>query len=149
LFKFFSFYRAYTNKKSTVQDINIDKKSEIYALLKENWENYEADLYPKDDRMDTLRKKNVWSMSTENIKFFINEAVRRLARDGVYFEVGVFHGCSLLSAALFNYSTRCIGIDNFSQFDPEGKNEFIIIFNTPSACGGVKSGDICRDYGIR
>jgi len=26
---------------------------------------------------------------------------------------------------------------------------FIIIFNTPSACGGVKSGDICRDYGIR
>jgi hypothetical protein len=26
---------------------------------------------------------------------------------------------------------------------------FIMIFNTPSACGGVKSGDIYRDYGIR
>ena len=30
-----------------------------------------------------------------------------------------------MSAALFNCSTRCIGIDNFSQFDTEGKNELI------------------------
>jgi len=137
LFRFFSFYRAYINKESTIQDIKIDKKSEVYALLKENWKNYEVDRYPKDARMDTLRKKDVIGMSTENIRFFINEAVRRFAKGGVYLEVGTFHGCSLLSAALFNYSTRCIGIDNFRAFNEEGKNEFLLKenlekFNNPT-----------------
>ncbi|MDP2862224.1 MAG: response regulator [Desulfobacterales bacterium] len=31
----------------------------------------------------------------------------------------------------------------------KGCNGFIMIFNTPTACGGVKSGAIYRNYGIR
>jgi cephalosporin hydroxylase len=38
-------------------------------------------------------------------------------------EVGTYRGCSLLSAALFNSDIECVGIDDFSQFDPKQENE--------------------------
>ena len=100
--------------------VSIDKNSKIYPLLKENWKNYKKDLYPKDRKMKIL--KNIYGLSTENIRFLINEVTRRFAKNGVYLEIGTFLGCSLLSAALFNYSTRCIGVDNFSEFNPKSEN---------------------------
>lgn len=45
---------------------------------------------------------------------------------GCYLEVGVFKGLSLLSVASVLCEERAYGIDNFSQFDPGGKNERII-----------------------
>lgn len=95
----------------------------INEILKENWNNYKTELHPKDRRMDILREREVRGMSTENVRFLFNEIVKQFAQNGVYLEVGMFQGCSLLSSALFNPSTRCIGIDNFSQFDKEGKNQ--------------------------
>lgn len=76
--------------------------------------------------MAALEGEHVAGMSTENIRLLVNELVRRYAPNGTYVEVGTFQGCSLLSAALFNPSTSCIGVDNFSQFDQDGKNEQIL-----------------------
>lgn len=103
--------------------VRVDRRSGIAAILNECWADYRVDGHPKDRRMAVLAEKSVSGMSTENIRFLINEIVRRYAQNGVYLEVGTYQGGSLLSAALGNPSTRCIGIDNFSQFDPEGKNE--------------------------
>jgi hypothetical protein len=73
--------------------------------------------------MQCLKDKGVEGMNTENIRFLINEVVKRVAQGGLYMEVGAYQGCSLLSAAIFNSDTECVGIDNFSQFDPEQVNE--------------------------
>jgi hypothetical protein len=51
-------------------------------------------------------------MSVENTRFLINEIVRRVG--GIYLEVGVFVGHSLMSAALHNPEVECIGIENFA-----------------------------------
>ena len=90
----------------------------IETILKENWIDYRTDLAPIDRRMRIL--DDVRGMSTENIRFLFNEIVKRIG--GTYLEVGIWRGCSLLSAALWN-SARCIGIDNFSEFNygPDGK----------------------------
>ena len=89
----------------------------IEDILKDNWVDYKVDLFPKERRMKVIKERRVDGMSSENIRFLINELVRLFAPKGVYFEVGIYRGCSLLSAALFNPKTRCIGIDDFSQFD--------------------------------
>jgi predicted O-methyltransferase YrrM len=87
-------------------------------------------LYPLDRRMSILKDKyNIDGMSTENIRLVINELVKIFAKNGLYVEVGTYQGCSLLSAALFNPSTICYGIDNFSQFDHDNINKDILIKN--------------------
>ncbi|MCX5704222.1 MAG: hypothetical protein NT066_07020 [Candidatus Omnitrophica bacterium] len=105
--------------------MRIYKRSKIKRILDENWDDYGFDLHPKDRRMEVIEKK-VSGANTENIRFLINEIVKRFAKSGVYLEIGTFRGSSILSAALFNTSTRCIGIDDFSQFNPDGKNEIIL-----------------------
>jgi len=104
-------------KSQMIENFDIEK------ILSNNWPNYRSDLFPKDRRMSVIRLKEVAGMCTENTAFLIDEIVRVIAYKGVYLEVGTFNGYSLFSAALFNPKTRCIGIDNFSQFDSEHKNE--------------------------
>ena len=104
----------------------VDKNSEISKILKNEWRNYKIDLYPNDRKMRVFDEINLVGMSTENIRFFINTIVGKFAKNSAYLEVGIFQGCSLLSAALFNSSTRCIGIDNFSNFDPNHENQHIL-----------------------
>ncbi len=103
--------------------------SQVQNILRECWNDYRNDPYPHDRRMKVLEEKEVKSFSTENIRFFINEIVRRFAQDGVYFEVGIYRGGSLLSAGLFNPSTRCIGIDDFSGHNPIMVNEKVLNMN--------------------
>lgn len=43
-----------------------------------------------------------------------------------YLEIGVFQGMTLLSVAKANPGLSCYGIDNFSQFDPDGGNKRLI-----------------------
>lgn len=47
--------------------------------------------------------------------------------DACYLEVGVFQGLTLLSVAAANPRLPCFGIDNFAFFDPEGKNQGLVI----------------------
>lgn len=103
--------------------VHIDRTTVVASLLDECWFDYRTDTYPKDRRMRILDEKGVYGMSTENVRFLLNEIVRRYAKGGTYLEIGTLHGCSLLSAALYNESTRCIGIDNFSQFNSDEMNE--------------------------
>jgi cephalosporin hydroxylase len=51
-------------------------------------------------------------MSVENTRFLINEIVRRVG--GIYLEVGVYVGHSLMSASMYN-GAECIGIENFTE----------------------------------
>ena len=104
-------------------------KAVIESILRGGWANPSEDLFPKNRRMRVLGDKEVDGMSSENVRFLVNETVRRFAHRGVYLEVGMYRGCSILSAALFNPSTRCIGIDNFSEFDGEGMNHAILKAN--------------------
>jgi hypothetical protein len=46
--------------------------------------------------------------------------------DTCYLEVGVFQGLTLLSVAAANPLLPCYGVDNFSQFDPGGRNRTIV-----------------------
>lgn len=94
----------------------------IEQILAEDWDNYKTDLHPKDRRMSVLDEKDVKGMSTENVRYLFNELCRNYAPNGVYVEVGVYRGCSILSAALYNTGLSCSGADNFSQFDPNGDN---------------------------
>lgn len=45
---------------------------------------------------------------------------------GNYLEVGVYRGLSLISVAKALTSAKAFGVDNFSQFDPDGKNRMIV-----------------------
>ena len=103
-----------------------DRNSFARRMLAVNWNDYKKDLHPKDRRMKVLDDRGVRGMSTENVRFMVNEIVKRCAAGGVYLEVGMFQGCSLLSAAYGNLGTRCIGIDDFSQFNEGNKNELIL-----------------------
>lgn len=55
-------------------------------------------------------------------------SLQRLARelDGDYLEVGVFRGYTLLSVASVLEHGVAVGIDNFSQFDPQHQNQSVI-----------------------
>lgn len=67
-------------------------------------------------------------MSTFAIGTIINAIVSTIPEDSVYLNIGVWHGWSLLCGIVGNQNTRCIGIDNFSQFGGP-KNEFLERFN--------------------
>lgn len=86
----------------------------ITDILNTYWDDWRVDRYPKDRRMlvvsDVIGEP---SMSTENFRFLLNEMVRRLG--GVYLEVGVWVGHSLMSAAIYNDDVECIGIENFTS----------------------------------
>ncbi len=95
-------------------------------VIRNNWSQPETDHQPLNRRMKILSDKQIGGMSTENIRFLINETVRLYAQGGTYVEAGCYQGGSLLSAAIFNESTQCIGIDNFSEFDHNGNNRLIL-----------------------
>ncbi len=53
--------------------------------------------------------------------------VIRKYSDCCYAEVGVFKGLTLTSVATENRKLQCYGIDNFSQFDPDGENKGTVL----------------------
>ena len=96
-------------------------------FLLRHWRNWKKDLTPKDDRMKILDLYSIKGMSSHNIRYFINEFSRQYidySKGEKYLEIGTYHGCSLLSSALFN-KHDCIGVDNFSLFNSKGDNKKI------------------------
>jgi hypothetical protein len=124
----------------------VNRESEICDILRNHWIDFRTDLYPKDRRMRVLEEKGVRGMSSENVRFVVNELVRRFAKEGTYLEVGSLQGCSLLSAALYNPTTRVIGIDNFCQFDPKNSNESLLKENLMKFDNPKNIGFYNRDY---
>lgn len=78
--------------------------------------SYKTAEFPKDRRMKVVSENNINGMSSENIRFIMNEICRLYCKD-LYVEVGSWEGCSLISSALYNKKAKFIGIDNFSQFE--------------------------------
>ncbi|MEW6441348.1 MAG: class I SAM-dependent methyltransferase [bacterium] len=108
----------------------------LAALARHLLEAYEVrdrQLVPRDRRMKGLCERTV-GMGTENTAYLVNTAVSMLGR-GVYLEIGSYQGRSLLAAASGN-ARLCLGVDNFSKFDPDGRNEAALRANI-AGCANV------------
>jgi hypothetical protein len=71
-------------------------------------------------------------MSTWAVAGIINWAVSQMKPDHAYLDIGVWHGYTALAGMIGNESKRCIGVDNFSQFD-KPREDFITLFDTFSS----------------
>lgn len=56
-------------------------------------------------------------MSTFAISAIINRGVSQMSTNQVFVNIGVWYGFTFLSGMVNNSSKKCIGVDNFSQFD--------------------------------
>ena len=92
------------------------------------------DLIRKIDRHETLEKSlgtvslpsDVVGPSGQKFRTLISALNNRQTTDLAYLEIGIFKGRTLLTSAAENPEVRHIGVDNFSQFDPDGINKSII-----------------------
>lgn len=82
---------------------------------------------------DTTLKKLLYDicllpkMSTFAIGCIINQAVYLMPAEQCYVNAGVWHGFSLFAGMVNNAHKKCIGIDNFSEFDGP-REEFLSRF---------------------
>jgi tRNA G46 methylase TrmB len=103
----------------------------IHEILTECWDDWEEDRYPKDRRMKIIHETiGTPDMSVENTRFLINEIMRRVG--GVYLEVGVWVGHSLMSAAVHNPHVECVGIENFASHPDMKRLEYNLKHHIPS-----------------
>lgn len=66
--------------------------------------------------------------SGEKVIGFLQRIAKEMDVDNeCYLEVGVFQGMSLISVAGVRSDLLCVGVDNFSQFDPDGKNKELVL----------------------
>lgn len=66
-------------------------------------------------------------LSGDRLIALLTALAARLPPDSnCYLEIGVFQGLTLLSVASANPALHCYGVDNFSQFDPGGKNRAVL-----------------------
>tara|TARA_Y100000741_G_scaffold308378_1_gene251463 strand:- start:357 stop:986 length:630 start_codon:yes stop_codon:yes gene_type:complete len=71
--------------------------------------------------------KEIDCMFDVNMKHFMNNLCN--INDCRYLEIGVYKGGSLCSAIYKNKNIKCLGIDNFSQFDKYKLNKQIVLDN--------------------
>lgn len=64
---------------------------------------------------------HVQRMSSFAIAAIIGVSLRQLPPEQVYLNIGVWHGFTLFAGMLLAPQARCIGVDNFSEFSPEGQ----------------------------
>ena len=70
--------------------------------------------------------------SGAKFRTLVSELNSRLVEGACYLELGILRGYTLLTSAVDNPSVKHIGVDNFSQFDPEGINASVV-YNAISA----------------
>lgn len=87
--------------------------------LYENW-NQES-VHPKSGRFQPVLEQ-VNSLTTPNVMQLLNFAVECMEPGEVYCEVGCFQGSTLIGALLDHPDKMAYAVDNFSQFDFQGKN---------------------------
>jgi protein O-GlcNAc transferase len=71
----------------------------------------------------------VRGLTTANILQTLNLAVNCLEDNEVYCEVGCFQGATLIGALLEHPACTAYAVDNFSEFDGEGRNQRILSEN--------------------
>lgn len=93
----------------------IQRLPELY----ENWG--EISIRPKRHEFHSVLQQ-VQGMTTVNVMQLLNFAVECMEPDEVYCEVGCFHGSTLIGSLLNHPQHIAYAVDNFSEFDHEGKN---------------------------
>jgi len=74
--------------------------------------------YKDKETKETLSKVcEIPRMSTFAIGAIINLIVSNMPPDEAFVNVGVWHGYTFLSGIIDNPDKKCIGVDNFSEFD--------------------------------
>ena len=58
----------------------------------------------------------------KNLQHIINATNIFCDKKNIYVEIGSFRGFTLIHNAIYNKSTKLIGIDNFSLFDKKNQN---------------------------
>jgi predicted O-linked N-acetylglucosamine transferase (SPINDLY family) len=81
----------------------------------------EASIFPKSEQFQAALNQ-VTGMTTANVTQLLNFAVECMEPGEVYCEVGCFQGSTLIGALLNHPDRAAYAIDNFSEFDPQGKN---------------------------
>ena len=78
----------------------------------------------KKNYIQFIDKNN--SFSGKKIKDIIITAPKIFCKKDIYLEIGVFRGSTLINNAINNQKTICYGIDNFSLFNENKKNELFV-----------------------
>ena len=73
-------------------------------------------------------------MSTFAIGCIINQAVYLMPRECAYVNVGVWHGFTFFAGMVNNPGKKCIGIDNFSEFNGPRKKFLLRFTQYKSPC---------------
>ena len=81
----------------------------------------EESVSPKSDRFQAVIKQ-VRGMTTSSVLQLLNWAVECMEVGEVYCEIGCFQGATLIGALLDRTETVAYAVDNFSEFDIDGKN---------------------------
>ena len=81
----------------------------------------EESVSPKSDRFQAVIKQ-VRGMTTSSVLQLLNWAVECMEAGEVYCEIGCFQGATLIGALLDRTETVAYAVDNFSEFDIDGKN---------------------------
>jgi len=97
--------------------------SAIFDILEANWVDFYNDKIPKNKRIRSLVEDGYIEPALENNRFLISEFMHSFFPKGVYLEIGVHTGCSLVSAAIGAPEARCIGIDHLKFWNKNGKSE--------------------------
>jgi protein O-GlcNAc transferase len=83
---------------------------------------------PRSDQFRRLLT-HVRGMTTDNVLQLLNFAVAGLEGEEIYCEVGCFQGATLMGALLGHPNCLAYAVDNFSEFDPLGDNERVLLNN--------------------
>lgn len=62
---------------------------------------------------------NIPKMSTFATGIIINKIVSEIKDETCFLNIGVWQGFTFFSGAINNFTKKCIGVDNFSEFYPE------------------------------
>lgn len=90
--------------------------------LSNKYNNYDTDLItPKDSTFSSILN-HIDGMTTTNILQLLNWAVECMEKDEIYCEIGTYKGSTLIGALINNHDKIAYAVDDFSEFDFEGKN---------------------------
>ncbi len=109
----------YLDKKCDRLTMDYQKFIHHLPNLYNNWG--EESVSPKSDRFQPVLRQ-VRGMTTMNVLQLLNWAVECMEAGEVYCEIGCFQGATLIGALLDRTETVAYAVDNFSEFDIDGKN---------------------------
>lgn len=76
---------------------------------------------PKNEEFKQILNK-IDGMTTSNVLQLLNLAVKFLEDEEIYCEIGTYQGSTLIGALMNNDHKLAYAVDDFSEFDADGKN---------------------------